>query len=178
MRTATVKIKSKAPLLMNRRPLEEETTVKKKGQPFDPKEDAEKKSYFDDKLGYYIPSDMIEGVLREAGKNIKNGRASYKKAVMCSVFCSQEKIPLNRKDYDEIDKRFGTHPSTGNGVLVARVRFDEWTLSFDLNFDDTRVDDAVLRALLEEAGAVVGIGSYKPKFGRFEVLEFKVQKAA
>lgn len=177
---AHVKIVGKAPLLMNRRPMEDADTdkVKKKGETIDPKEDAEKKAYLDPNIGYYVPSGMIEASLREAGKNIKKGRGSMRKTVESSVFSEQEKIPLNRKDYDAIDKRFGTHPSTGNGILISRIRFDRWQLEFDLNFNETRVDEKTLKAIIEEAGAFNGIGSYKPKFGRFDLVEFGVEKKA
>lgn len=173
MQKVRIKIESNAPLLMNKWPLPEPGAVKKKGEIPEPKEDAEKKSHFDPKLGYYVPNDVIEGSLREAGKNIKSGRSSLKKTVQSSVFVPQEKIYLDRKDYDMIDSRYGRHPSTGNGILVSRVRFDKWALSFEVEFDEARISKNTLKALVEEAGAVIGIGSYRPKFGRFKLVEFE-----
>lgn len=181
MKTASVTIQGVASLLMNRRPMEEEGAapkVKKKGQPMDHTADAEKKSYFDEKIGYYVPSDMIEGVLREAGKNLKAGRGNLKNTVLAAVFCGEEMVPLgrkDRKDYDKLDQRWTTHPSTKNSVLTSRIRFDKWKLTFTINFDESRIDENTLKALIEEAGIAKGIGSYKPKFGRFKLVEFEVQ---
>jgi len=172
MKSIEVVIEGVAPLLMNRRPLEDFSETKKKSDVYDPKNEAEKKSYFDNKLGYYVPSEMLEASWREGGKNIKNGRSSSKKLVQSSMFVLEEKIPLNRKDYDEVDNRWGTHPSTGNSVLVSRVRFDKWKLSFTLSYDDMRIAAKKAKEIVEEAAATCGIGSYKPKFGRYKVVKF------
>lgn len=173
MKSVKVNIEGLSPLLMNKRPMEDAEQTKKKSDVYDPKEDAEKKSHFDSDVGYYIPSDMLEASFREAGKNIKNGRSSSKKLVMSSVFVSEEKVSLKRKDYDEIDKRWGTHPSTGNSVLVSRVRFNKWSVTFTLTYDENRISVKKVKEILDEAGAANGIGSYKPKYGRFKVCEFE-----
>lgn len=177
MKKVKIKITSTSPLLMNNRPMEETSNekVKKKGDVYDPIAEAEKKAHFDKEIGYYIPSDMIEGSLREGAKNVSKGRGNYKKTILSSVFSENDKIPLNRKDYDTIDKRWGTHPSTGNGILVSRVRFDKWETEFELSFDENRVDSKTLKAIIVEAGEVIGIGSYRPKFGRYKLEKFEIQ---
>jgi copper chaperone CopZ len=173
MKSIKVKIEGLSPLLMNRRPMEDAEITKKKSDVYDPKEDAEKKAHFDSRMGYFVPSDMLEACFREAGKNVKNGRSSSKKLVMSSVFVSEEKVSLSRKDYDEIDKRWGTHPSTGNSVLVSRVRFNKWNLTFTITYDENRISLKKVKEIVDEAGAANGIGSYKPKHGRFKVSEFE-----
>lgn len=178
MRSVKVKIVGTADLLMNRRPLDENEgeKVKKKSVQIDPVEDAERKSWKDPKIGYYIPSDMIEGCLREAGKNFKSGRGSLKNTILSSVFCADEKVPLGRKDYDEVDKRWGTHPSTGNSVLTSRVKFKNWQATLTINYDENKIDDKTMKSLLEEAGSCKGIGSYRPKFGRFKVEKYEIAR--
>jgi len=177
MKKVKVQLVSIAPMLMNKRQMisEEAALAKKKSDVIDPKVDAENKSHHDPKIGYYIASDQIEGCMREAGKNLKKGRGSLKKTILSSVFCDDEKIPLGRKDYDEIDRRFCTLPSTGAGVLINRVRFNSWKAKFVLTFDETRISEKEVKACLEEAGAVTGVGSYRPKFGRFKIESFEVQ---
>lgn len=172
MKSIEVTIESQAPFLMNHRPMDESDEAKKKTDVYDPKIDAERKSHFDPKAGYYVPSDMLEACWREAGKNIKNGRASSKKLVMASMFVDQEKVSLGRKDYDAIDKRWGTHPSTGNSVLVSRLRFDRWKVSFTINYDESRITPKRVKEIIQEGGSVIGIGSYRPKFGRYKVTSF------
>lgn len=170
MKSLEVVIEGIAPLLMNKRPPEEPDQTKKKSDVYDPKTDAEKKAHYDPKIGYYIPSEMLEAAWREAGKNIKDGRSSSKKVVMASVFVAEEKVPLGRKDYDAVDSRWATLPSTRASILCSRVRFDRWKLTFSINYDDARISEKKVRAIIEEAGAVIGIGSYKPKFGRYKTM--------
>jgi hypothetical protein len=95
-----------------------------------------------------------------------------KKTVQAAVFCA-ENVPLGRKDYDEVDKRWGTHPSTGNSVLTSRVKFNKWEATFTINYDESKIDEKTMKSLLEEAGTCKGIGSYRPKFGRFKVAKYE-----
>jgi len=176
MSIAKVKISGTASLLMNRMPqATAEKVVKKKTDVIDPKQDALKKAYHDEKLGFYLPSDTIEGCLREAGKNIKAGRGTLKKTVLASVFCKTDKVKLDYRN-NEVDSRFSIHPSTGNGVMCNRMRFDGWKAEFELEFDADRVDVKTLEELIIEGGKVIGMGSYRPKFGRYKLDEFKVTK--
>ena len=178
MKEVRVTISGTSPLLMNRRPPQDpnEVKVKKNEKTIDSSADAINKSHWDEKLGFYIPSDMIEAAFREAGKGFKIGRGTAKKAVAYSIFVQEEKVPLNKKKPDSIDTRWGTHPSTGNSVAVNRVRFDSWDASFTLQVDEERLDLKTVEAMLSEAGKIVAIGSYRPKFGRFAVKSFEVVK--
>lgn len=176
MKTVKVKISGTASLLMNRMPqATAEKVIKKKNDVIVPQEDAMKKAFHDSELGFYLPSDMVEGCLREAGKNIKSGRGTLKKTVLASVFCKSEKIKL---EYEKksVDSRFSIHPSTRNGVMCNRMRFDDWSVEFELEFDDERVDAANLKELLVEGGKVIGMGSYRPKFGRYKLDKFEIVK--
>lgn len=176
MKNVKVKIFGTASLLMNRMPqATAEKVIKKKTDVINPLEDATKKAYHDEENGFYLPSDMIEGCLREAGKNIKSGRGTLKKIVLASIFCKTEKVKL-KCEKKGVDSRFSIHPSTGNGVMCNRMRFDGWSVEFELEFDEERVDPKTLEELIIEGGKVIGMGSYRPKFGRFKLDEFKLIK--
>lgn len=177
-----VRIEGISPLLMNKRPPEEEGASKKKGLTFDRTEDALKKAHFDEKIGFYVPCDMIQAAMREAGSKFKVGRGTAKKLTAYSLSVKEEQIPLNRKEYDAIDTRWGTHPSTGNSVSVSRVRFDKWALEFTLVVNVDRIELSMAKEILTEAGDICGIGSYKPankspgKYGRWKVTKWEVQE--
>lgn len=178
MKEIRVKIVGTSPLLMNRRPPDfDEVKVKKNEKTIDSTTDAINKSHYDEILGFYIPGDMIEASVKEAGKQFKIGRGTAKKVVSYSVFVQEEKIPLNKKIPDiSIDKRWATHPSTGNSVAANRVRFDNWNATFTVQVDEERIDIKTVESMFKEAGKIVGIGSYRPKFGRFEVKSFEIVK--
>lgn len=171
MDKARVEIKGTASLLMNRFAPNTDNGGKKKEDFFDPEEDALKALYKDDKIGCYVPSSWIEASMREAAKNFKKrGRGSFKDTILSSVFVDEEKIPLGKKTYDELDQRPAVIQR--QRILKTRPKFNEWKLSFTLAFDSGRITKETLKSILIEAGQIKGIGDYRPKFGRFEVVKF------
>ena len=173
MEKVTVRIKGVAPLLMNRFVIkkDEQETAKRRDEQFDPKEDAEKALYRNSK-GCFAPSTWIEACLRDTAKEFKGkGRGSLKATVLASVFVEPDEIPLNKKTYDEIDQRPAVIQR--QRIVKSRPKFNSWELEFAVNFDEKRIRKETLKQILEEAGQTKGIGDYRPKFGRFEVVEFE-----
>lgn len=167
MEKVKIKIKGVAPLLMNR--YANEIKSQKKIDIFDVNEEVKKACYYDEKMGYYAPSSWIEGAIREAAKSFKaKGKQTLKNTVIATVFCDKEKIPLNKK-YDEIDSRFARIQR--QGIVKSRPKWNTWELEFILNFDADRVSKETLLEIIAEAGEVKGIGDYRPKFGRFEIMK-------
>ena len=172
MEKVKVKIKGIAPLLSNKFNIaDNDGKAGRKDKQYVPKEEADKLLYFDETIGCYAPSSWIEASIREAAKSFKQGRGSYKNTILSSVFIDQEKIPLKKKTYDEIDQRFARIQQ--NGIVKCRPRFNTWELEFDISFDAERISKENLELILKEAGAIKGIGDYRPKFGRFEVVLFE-----
>ncbi len=61
-------------------------------------------------------------------------------------------------------------------AAVARSRLKveaRWQLRFDVRVIDDQLPAEVLKDVLTEAGRSEGIGDFRPKFGRFHVVEFK-----
>lgn len=170
MQSAKIKIKGIAPLLMNRYVMQDPENIKakRKDEQYNPKDDAERALYKDEEIGCYVPSAWIEACLRETAKEFKGrGRGSLKTTVVSSVFIEPEKIPLNKKTYDELDIR--PVVIQRNRIVKGRPRFNSWALEFTLNFNEERIAKETLEQILKEAGETKGIGDYRPKFGRFEV---------
>lgn len=86
------------------------------------------------------------------------------------MFVEPEEIPLGKKTYDEIDRRPAVIQR--QRIVKSRPRFNSWEIEFTINFDEERVKKEVLKEILIEAGKSKGIGDYRPKFGRFEVVNF------
>jgi len=172
MEKVSVRIKGIAPLLSNKFDIaEDDGKAGRKDKQYIPKEEADKLMYFDDEIGCYAPSTWIEASIREASKGFKQGRGTFKNTILASVFIDKEKIPLKKKTYDEIDRRFARIQR--NGIVKCRPRFNSWELEFDINYESGRISKENLELILREAGATKGIGDYRPKFGRFEVVFFE-----
>lgn len=173
MKKIQVKIEGVSPLLLHRFLMEEEDKKKavRKDKIYDSVEDANKSLYKDEKIGCYVPSVMVEACIREASKDFKKGKINYKTTILSSVFVEEEKISLNKEIYDEIDKR--PVVIQRNRIVRSRPRFNKWELSFILCFDENRIEPGILKQILEESGVSRGLGDYRPKFGRFKIIEYK-----
>jgi len=176
MKTVEATIEGICPMLMHRYVMEDEAAEKKavrKDRQFDPKEDAEKGMYKNASGEVYIPSSWIEATLRDTSKEFKGrGKASMKATILASVFVEPDEILIGKKTYDEIDRR----PCLvqRQRIVRSRPKFNPgWKATFNINFDEERVQPEALKQILEEAGKAKGVGDYRPKFGRFKVISFK-----
>lgn len=168
MSEINVKIKGVSPLLVNRPNLIKNDTGKKTSV-YDPKIESENKVYRDQKIGCYVPSEWIEGCLQNSASDFKLKRKSLKNQVKATVRIEPEKIPLG-KEY-VIDSRFGKIQR--QGIIISRPKFDSWELKFKIIFEENKIAKETLKQILEEAGKTYAIGSYRPKYGRFKIIEFK-----
>jgi hypothetical protein len=154
-------------------------STKAKKKVYDPEEEADKASYRNQEGEFYIPSEHILGALIKAGVQFKyEGKKTYKEIVKAGVIVCPDCVPLLDKEgkvfteWDEIDQR---------AVVVQRSRitrwrpkFNEWKLKFTLEIiNDDEVAPSTLKEILEYAGRI-GVGDYRPRFGRFQVTEWKV----
>jgi len=172
-----VEIEGVCPLLMNRFVLEEAEEVKKKGEVIDKKKECEKKMYRDED-GCYIPSTWIEAMLVNAGKRVKKGIGTYRED-MKTVIVEPQKIPLLKKENGE---RYKTYDEMLVVPVVvqrqriprARPQFNSWKAKFDIIFDHEIISVEALKKILEIGGKMVGIGDWRPKYGRFKVTKFEI----
>jgi hypothetical protein len=56
--------------------------------------------------------------------------------------------------------------------MKGRGRMDDWSLKFELVCIDDRATANDIKEILEYAGTYIGIGDYRPRYGRFEVTDF------
>lgn len=63
----------------------------------------------------------------------------------------------------------------GVPVLKCRPIFHAWQLGFVVSYDPEILDESVIHSWLDIAGSRVGLSDWRPKFGRFNVLEVKAE---
>lgn len=125
-----------------------------------------------DERGPFIPDHWITAMMRDSGKLRKQG-----KAVTQGVLCTDDGFPLDirlkRASADRLwDEGFYDQRMVGNQkarVLRTRPRFDTWAVSCVVTYDASIFNERDLREILEVAGQKVGLGDYRPRFGRFRV---------
>ena len=169
-----IKIKGIADYLQHKRPFEEDNSRQKSGE-VDYSKEAEKSLYFDDEIGCYIPSKQLRAGLVKAAVNFKvKGRMgkTYKDMVNATIEIEPDKIPLGKKTFDYNHQEFVKIQR--NQILRSRPAFKKgWEAEFSLLVLDDQMQKEILKEIVEYAGKFVGIGDWRPHFGRFEIVKFK-----
>lgn len=169
-----VEVKGVAPLLFNRFPDEENKEGKSKAKKSiaTKEEQVEKSLYREEKGKVYQPSEHFVGAMVKAGANFKlEGKKTYKDVVKGGVFIEPLKIVHLKQGY-VADWRGVVIPSTRGRVMKGRARMDDWGLKFELSCIDPRATEQDLKEILTYAGAYIGVGDYRPRYGRFEVVSW------
>jgi len=179
-----VKIRGTSDLLQHRRPpeSEEEENNRKSGE-IDYSKDVEKAVYRDSEIGCYIPAEHIEASLKLSGSDFPvkgGGMKNYKKLMNARIIVEPDKIPFipAKTKVDYVDERWGKiPPRTGAMVWLRRPAFKKgWEAEFNVLVLDDQIPLETLKNILVNAGRFYSIGDHKPRFGRFEVVEFKENK--
>lgn len=188
MKSLTVQIKGIEPLLINNpqavdpfnkysRAAKEITSKRKKTD-----EDLlklreieiESKLYFDEKVGVWIPATWITAAIAAQSW----AKAKIKKAdIRSCVFVNESKIKLNYAGMDKAktktdvvkNEMFHTVLNLKQGqvrVCKAAPIFNDWSVEFEILFDDTIINAADLKNLIEIAAKFGGFGDFRPTYGR------------
>jgi len=166
-------IRGTSPLLQHKFSEEEKPTTKKGGQVYDNQADAEKCLYKDKDGKICQPALHIESAMIKAATNYKIpglGKKTFKDAFKGGIFVEPSMIP-HKNDKWELDLQ-GVVISRSR-ITRARPRFDDWELEFAILNRDERITPEIVKQVLEDAGKFVGIGDFRPRFGRFEVIKFE-----
>lgn len=181
--TYAVTIEGIAPLIQNNPALAIEAMHKnshrKKSPSVEPSEDWRVKVYLDtDGKTLQHPSMAMESVLREAAGSFKaKGRGSMKVPVKRSCFVDGDWMKIsNRKEPDHVKEM---HPRNSMGQLVSSYLPEfaaGWRMDFTLVLtEDDIISPSHLKEILDYAGARIGLGVARPKYGRFMVVKFEEQ---
>lgn len=136
--------------------------------------EIESKLYFDDEIGVWVPSTWITAAISAQSW----AKAKIKKAEIRScVFVNESKIKLKYKGMDKVTSKvdvvknemFHTVLNLKQGqvrVCKAAPIFQDWSIEFEILFDDTIINESDLRNLLDIASKFGGFGDFRPTYGR------------
>lgn len=146
---------------------------------------------YGDPHGYLVqPASHVEGSLVRAASSFKvKGQRSktWKEPVKAYVYVTPACIPHLRNGEPVPVPGLGlmSNPTPYMSVSVMRAVVQRaavarsrlmlapgWELTFTIEVVDDQLPGAVLREILVEAGRAVGIGDYRPRYGRFAVTHF------
>lgn len=186
MNTTTIKIRGLTPLLMHNGqladPLNDATKALAKLTSKKNKTEADHLAvrkcewegglYLDDKGSPCIPGELLEASLVEGAKKFKLGKVAKGGIIVFGNFKLDYSGPKTAagiwKDGGYI-KLAGV--KIGNRRIIrSRPMFAEWACTFDVQWDDQLVKDEEQVIEIATSAGMTGIGDWRPKYGRFEVV--------
>ena len=98
-----------------------------------------------------------------------------KTAAAC-LFVAPEHLILDPQSW-VVDSRPVVVPATKGRIIRHRPRFDEWTASCELEWDDTLLTKEQVRRIVDDTGRNVGLLDFRPEkkgpYGRFVVTSWR-----
>jgi len=73
--------------------------------------------------------------------------------------------------YTKDQSYFSNTAFTSRGVWVQRLLFPDWKCTFELMVDDEILSVSQLNRIIAMAGKAEGLGTWRPRFGRFSASE-------
>ena len=132
--------------------------------------------------GLYIPATWVKKSMLNGCTlaDLKQGRRGFYPYLAGGVFIVEREIPLGKETFDFMHERWGRIPPGPKGA-AAWLRNpgvkEGWEASFTLMVADNTLGQDSIKAALEQAGMLVGLGNGRPDFGRFIVTGWEVNSS-
>jgi hypothetical protein len=130
--------------------------------------------YWDEHCGPFIPSDNIERAIQLGAQKSRLG-----KDVQAGVFVSCDQVVQLHYDGPKKKTELCADPKfyLRKGVVIQKSRIIRvrpmfptgWWIEFDLEYDESLINERSLFQAMVDAGTYIGLGDHRPKFGRFIV---------
>lgn len=176
---AEVTIEGVAPILFHAWNVEsvESKANAKKGSKEKKSDDVESYIYRNEKKEICIPGEYLRGAIVGAAKFQQDPRSPRKSAAdlfKAAVVSLTPLASLGVKDWDYLDKRRVVIQR--NAITRSRPAMREgWSAKFILMVNlPEYVSQDLLNGTIQQAGKLIGIGDFRPSFGRFIVTRFSV----
>lgn len=129
------------------------------------------------KTDIVIPDHVLEGVVNNAAKKSRRGPQA-KSGIFITDHAS---LDFDGKPDEVTEETLHDLFEDGNHTLTVGVKvgtsrvmrtrpiFRRWSLSFNLHYDPDVLNLRDINEILTDAGRLVGLGDWRPKYGRFTV---------
>ena len=127
-------------------------------------------AYWKDGFGLYMPAENVEATIQNGAKANKKGKDIEKYVNVTDLY-----IPFNYgenlskeeliQNYEYRDTRIMTVQRSK--ILRTRPRFDQWNITFNLMYNEEKIDIETIVNAMEYAGSYVGLCDSRPKYGKF-----------
>jgi hypothetical protein len=126
--------------------------------------------YLDPDVGPYVPGENIARCFRDAATLTRNG-----KDIVRGLFVTTNVNPLSYDGPrtadglwdDENFRSIAPVRMQQNRIIRTRPQFRSWTTQADAILDTNVLDFEAFRRIADTAGQLIGIGDWRPRYGRF-----------
>jgi hypothetical protein len=179
--TARITIQGVAPILFHRWSVEavEEKSAAKKGSTAKKEDNIESYVFRTEDGMLHLPAEYLRMAIINAAKFRQDPRSPRKSAMdlfKAAIFPVFPLCSLGKTDWDFIDRRRAVVQR--NGITRCRPAFNTgWraTAEFGVVLPEY-LGPAMLNSVAQDAGRLVGVGDFRPTFGRFLVTNFDVKQ--
>ncbi|MBN1121925.1 MAG: hypothetical protein JXJ17_12660 [Anaerolineae bacterium] len=148
--------------------------------------------YIDDDGFLYEPATHLEGALVKAAASYRIKGQGYKTyrdvfRAQCQIAPDQIPVLFDGNPIPRPGPELFDQPTVALSVDIQRVVVSKaavprarlkvhegWELAFTVIVQDDALPAAIVRTILEDAGRSSGLGDFRPRYGRFEVVRFEV----
>lgn len=126
--------------------------------------------YWSERSGTFIPGRNIEKCLIEGARISRLGRQVERGLFVLTNEARLQYDGPQDPDALWLDERFRDRRSVGvtrSRVMRTRPIFPEWSLEVEAELDTSVLGLEELRRIASEAGRQVGLGDFRPRYGRF-----------
>jgi len=127
--------------------------------------------YHDVEIGPYIPATWLDRTFVGGARKTKRGKDAE-----VGVMVIDNQVPLQYVGPRDIPTLWKEKFRLRNGVKVQQARvirtrplFNGWSAQFAMSFDPEIFNRDEVISIMETAGKIIGIGDWRPRYGRFTV---------
>jgi len=141
-------------------------------------DDIESYVYRDSSGQIALPGEYLRQSIIHAAKFKQDPRSPRKSAMdlfKAGVVSLTDLAPLGVKDWDYLDTRRVTIQRNGINRIRPAMRVG-WRAVFEIQvLTPEYIDEPLLLDVLSMAGRLIGVGDFRPTYGRFNVVQFNRQ---
>jgi hypothetical protein len=133
--------------------------------------------YYSDGIGPYVKAEAVERCLREAAATGFRGLGTkVARGVMLTSTDGLDEIPLLYRGPRDIEdlladdtyRHVGAVKVGQQRVMRTRPKFPDWSVEALVMLDESQLSAAQFEDIAAYAGMYIGLGDYRPRYGRFE----------
>lgn len=124
---------------------------------------------YDGKFPYW-PADNLHACIKTQAKTRRLGKA-IDSAVIFHDGRLEAEIPKTRNELWE-DDSVRLVKATGRGTMCCRPKFNDWSVTFCLQYLEAKINADELKQIIVDAGKYIGLSDWPRRYGLFTVAGF------